>query len=72
MELELLESNAVRQSPSRIEELVKIFVHATKVFPPSIRVAIVKLTVTFADGDWILGDGIWPVKRAQQWLTEVQ
>jgi hypothetical protein len=27
----LLEKNAVLQSPSRIEELVKIFIHATKV-----------------------------------------
>ena len=27
----LLERNAVLQSPSRIEELVKIFIHATKV-----------------------------------------
>ena len=31
----LLEKNAVLQSPSRIEELVKIFIHATNVsFPP--------------------------------------
>jgi hypothetical protein len=28
---DLLERNAVLQSPSRIEELVKIFIHATKV-----------------------------------------
>lgn len=28
---EMLEKHAVKQSPSRIEELVKIFVHATKV-----------------------------------------
>lgn len=27
----LIEKHAVKQSPSRIEELVKIFVHATKV-----------------------------------------
>lgn len=31
MVLELLERQAVQQSPSRIEELVKIFIHATKV-----------------------------------------
>lgn len=28
---ELLEKYAAKQSPSRIEELVKIFIHATKV-----------------------------------------
>lgn len=28
---ELLERHAVLQSPTRIEELVKIFIHATKV-----------------------------------------
>lgn len=28
--IELLERHAVLQSPSRIEELVKIFIHATK------------------------------------------
>lgn len=31
---ELLERNAVLQSPSRVEELVKIFIHATKVSRP--------------------------------------
>lgn len=29
--VELLEKHAVKQSPSRIEELVKIFIQATKV-----------------------------------------
>jgi len=31
LEVDLLERNAILQSPSRIEELVKIFIHATKV-----------------------------------------
>lgn len=30
-EVDLLERNAVLQSPNRIEELVKIFIHATNV-----------------------------------------
>lgn len=37
MLVDLMEKYAVLQSPSRIEELVKIFIHATKVrlsFPP--------------------------------------
>lgn len=29
----LIEKHAAKQSPTRIEELVKIFVHATKVSP---------------------------------------
>jgi len=29
---ELLEKHAILQSPSRIEELVKVFIHATKVW----------------------------------------
>lgn len=34
---ELIEKYAVLQSPSRIEELVKIFIHATNVSPPFVR-----------------------------------
>jgi thiaminase len=33
---ELLEQHAVKQSPGRIEELVKIFIHATRVGLPNI------------------------------------
>lgn len=32
--VEVLEKNALLQSPHRIEELVKIFIHATKVRGP--------------------------------------
>lgn len=55
-----MERNAVLHSPSRIEELVKIFIHATKVRSTSLHTyqLVSWLTVESAhiDGDWILGD----------------
>ena len=42
---ELLERHAVLQSPSRIEELAKVFIHATKVSCPTFG-----KTQSFADG----------------------
>lgn len=55
----LLERNAVLQSPSRIEELVQIFIHATNV-----RITCPRKEENFRadlriDGDWILDDGCW-------------
>ncbi len=65
---ELMERHAVLLSPSRIEELVKIFIHATKVryifthvdegggyriFAWGIHGLVADMA---ADGDWILGD----------------
>lgn len=54
---ELLEKYAALQSPSRIEELVKIFVHATKVSASFLLSWKVGLTFLAADGDRLLGDG---------------
>lgn len=54
----ILEKHAVLQSPSQIESLVRIFVHATKVCgfyhltPPADRLLIVGI-----DGDGFLGHG---------------
>jgi len=52
---ELLERHAVLQSPSRIEELVKIFIHATKVSRPIVFKYIRYLSIS--DGDRLLGYG---------------
>jgi hypothetical protein len=54
----LLERNAVLQSPSRIEELVKIFIHATKV-----RLTLIQREVIadFLDR-WRLDSGIWALE----------
>lgn len=56
---ELLEKNAVLQSPSRIEELVKIFIHATKVRPICLTKRRRLEAKLFADGDGFLGHGSW-------------
>ena len=55
---ENLEKQAVLQSPHRIEELVKIFIKATRVSPDPIE--YMYLTKQ-PDGDWILGHGKWHV-----------
>jgi hypothetical protein len=58
---ELLEKHALLQSPSRIEELVKIFIHATNVSGlelnawPERRKTLAN-EVGVKDGDWFLGD----------------
>lgn len=54
---ELVESHAVLQSPSRVEELVKIFIHATKVWQLPTHTAFGTITQTLVDGDRILGNG---------------
>jgi hypothetical protein len=56
--LALLERHAILQSPSKIEELVKIFIHGTKVsfFFPCLPISV---DVLFEDGDWLLGYGSW-------------
>lgn len=56
MVVELIEKYVVLQSPARIEELVKVFIHATKVSLShnSPRFHITKLTI--ADGNWFLGN----------------
>lgn len=53
---ELMEKHAVRQSPARIEQLVKIFIHATKV--SGSRTIKKNDAKTGADGDGILGHGV--------------
>lgn len=55
--IELVEKHAVQQSPSRVEELAKIFIHATKVWRPSCRAACWTATNVLADGDRLLGNG---------------
>lgn len=60
MGLELLERQAVLQSPSRIEELVKIFIHATKVssgaLPLRLLCSRTGVLIQAADGNRLLGD----------------
>jgi len=56
----LLERNAVLQSPQSIEELVKIFIHATKVRLLSAVKRVLRLTTK--DGNWFLGHGSWTWK----------
>ena len=57
---EMLERYAVRQSRSRIEELVRIFVHATKV--SAVDFGCDGSADGVVDGDWILADGAgWSV-----------
>lgn len=51
----LLEKHAVLQSPSRIEELVRIFIHATKVWVLSERDPFVPALTCRVDGGWVLG-----------------
>lgn len=59
---ELLERHAVLQSASRIEEIVRIFIHATKVYRISLRqhvngARLLGYLVNLAtDGNWFLGD----------------
>lgn len=54
--LELLEKNIRLQSPSRIEELVKIFIHATKVCFRKIFFWGIEGCLTVTDGNWVLGN----------------
>jgi hypothetical protein len=58
----LIEKHTSRQSPHRVEELVKIFVHATKVRLPI--AAFRRQTLThMADGDRLLEHGFRPTNR---------
>jgi hypothetical protein len=58
--LDLVEKHAANQSPSRIEELVKIFIHATKV---SRKCKVeVKTADLVTDGNWLLGYGFRRMK----------
>ena len=57
----LVEKGALKQSPTRIEELVKIFIHATKVQIGSYTSRVNKLTSNI-DGDRLLGYGLDSVK----------
>lgn len=54
--VELIEKNIRLQSPSRIEELVKIFVHATKVSLRAVFDHGDVLLIDAIDGDWLLGN----------------
>lgn len=66
---ELIEKHAVEQSPKRIEDLVKIFIHATKVIQPSsLSMESLNWADHLADGDRILGHGLF-VSRS--WLKFV-
>lgn len=60
MMTELIEKNIRLQSPSRIEELIKIFVHATKVRRPNVVSKTCKTPLLtkmdVIDGGWVLGD----------------
>lgn len=65
----LIEKHAAKQSPTRIEELVKIFVHATKVCWMSLLEALASMagrTIGLTMRRWRRGFGRW---RAG--LTEV-
>ncbi len=50
-----IEQNMMLQSPSRIEELVDIFIHATKVSRDWLDTE--NVTDFLVDGDWILDMG---------------
>ncbi len=52
----MIERHAALQSPSRIEELVKVFIHATKVSLSDIFSGALLLT-PFQDGNRVLGHG---------------
>lgn len=54
--VELVEKHAAKQSPSRIEELVQIFVQATRVGFLCLKDGVQRL-IQFLDGDWVLGHG---------------
>lgn len=54
---ELLERHAAEQSPTSIERLVKIFIHATKVSCPRLYPHIVTGPRANRDGRWRLGSG---------------
>jgi hypothetical protein len=58
--LELLETHVAEQAPQRIEELVQIFIHATRVsFVRRHLVLVERLMLTTRNrpaGDWLLGD----------------
>lgn len=56
---DMIERHVVLQSLSRIEELVKIFVHATKVSVACSSYRAPCLTIGPTDGDRVLGDRSW-------------
>jgi hypothetical protein len=53
----LVEKHAAKQSPSRIEELVNIFIQATRVRLAYLLLAKLLLLTRAPDGDWVLGHG---------------
>ena len=53
----LVEKHATKQSPSRIEELVNIFIQATRVRSADPLLTICWLLTYTPDGDWVLGHG---------------
>ena len=62
----LVEKHACKQSPSRIEELVEIFVHATNVRWIIYTSLSGDAAADFlADGNWVLGDGIHRLKELE-------
>jgi hypothetical protein len=66
----LLERHAVLQSPSRIEELVKIFIHATRVSLPGWFQGM-RVADSFEDGNWVLGYGRKPNIEGWEGITRV-
>jgi hydroxymethylpyrimidine/phosphomethylpyrimidine kinase len=55
--VELVEGHIFKQSPSRIEELVKIFIHATKASELYILVYILLTQSQMECGFWAMGMG---------------
>lgn len=66
---DLLEKHAILQSPSRIEELVKIFIHATNVSGP---LAHITGTILINWSRWRPASGTWEVgsHRAKEELVK--
>lgn len=54
----LIEKHASKQSPSRVEELVAIFIHATKASPCQIGVQGRLADTILTDGGRVLGHGL--------------
>jgi streptomycin 6-kinase len=54
---ELVEGHIFKQSPSRIEELVKIFIHATKASELLILMYILLTRLQMECGFWAMGMG---------------
>jgi hypothetical protein len=59
----LLEKHIQLQSPSRVEELVKIFIHALKVCG---SLCDVPCADGLVDGDWFLGDVPSEISRVKE------